>query len=260
MHYIQWGGDYHFSVRFQQHIGGFETQLTPSAPFLILTGDIFHTPSPFVRPFLMYCAKNWQKVFVVMGNQEYEIPSDVFKQSVPQYGPILDQVWSMSDHERIMKDAIADVNKAVGDEVLVWCTNTYYDIGDLRIAGVCLWADDYKSSLFDGGVIMGSQEKRELQEKEHAFILQMVDECRAKGLKLVMASHFMPSERIQASLYGEYRSMTPEVYPFKAFCVPKEEVFEAPLVAWVCGHVHHEMNFKINGVPLYVNYTHPIAI
>jgi len=263
MHVFQWGGDYHFNARFNSaQMPDFRTSITPKAPFLILTGDIFSTPSMFMYPFLDYCGGGWQKVFIVMGNQEYEHPEDYVKMSVPQYGPVIDEVVTMSDHESIIKNVIRDVNRRFGEEVLVWLTNTYYDFPhtNLRLAGVTLWADDYKPSLWVDGVLVGKREKKAIQDAEHAFLASTIEDCKAKGKKLVIASHFMPSNRIQASLYGEYRSMNPETYPFSGFCTPKEEMFTDPLMAWVCGHVHHEMTFKIDGVPLYVNYTQPIAI
>ena len=259
---FQWGGDYHFNTHYTKEVPDFSKILTPKAPFLVLTGDIFSTPSIFMYPFLDYCGYHWQKVFIVMGNQEYEHPEQYVKMSVPQYGAIIDEIVTMSEHETIMKNVIKHVNKRFGEEVLVWLTNTYYDLPntDLRLAGVTLWADEYKPNLWVDGVVAGKREKKAIQAAEHAFLTSVIEDSKAQGKRLVIASHFMPSNRIQASLYGEYKSMSPETYPFSGFCTPKEEMFTDPLVAWICGHVHHEMTFKIEGIPLYVNYTQPIAI
>ena len=259
---FQWGGDYHLNARLNQKTPEFSTLLSPKAPFLILTGDIFNTPSAFMYSFLEYCGRNWQKVFVVMGNQEYEHPQDYTRITVPQYGAIIDEIITMSDHETIMKTVIQETNTILGEDVLVWLTKTHYDIPEtnIRLAGVTLWADDYKPGLWVDGVLAGAREKKAIQDAEHQFLVSTIESCKTEGKKLILASHFMPSDRIQGSLYGEYKSMNPEIYPFKGFCTPKEEMFTDPLLAWICGHVHHTMKFKIDGIPLYVNYTQPIAI
>jgi len=263
MLFVQWAGDFHFSeMMTQNRLPDFNALLRPNAPYLVVTGDNFYTPSVFVEPFLEYCARNWEKVFIVMGNQEYEIPHEFGRISVPQYGAILDEIVSMEEHENIMKTTMEHINTRIGDEVLIWLTNTHYDIPDtnIRMAGVCLWADDYKPALFVNGVLAGKRERKSLQEAEHTFLKRTISKCKEDGKTLVIASHFMPSNRIPASLYGQYKSMSPEVYPFAGFCVPKEEMFTFPLLAWICGHVHHEMTFKIAGMPLYVNYTNTIVI
>ncbi|ARF11692.1 metallophosphatase [Klosneuvirus KNV1] len=51
-------------------------QTIPKIPaktnYLALLGDIGHPNKPLYSEFLKYCSKNWDKVFLLSGNHEYE--------------------------------------------------------------------------------------------------------------------------------------------------------------------------------------------
>jgi hypothetical protein len=119
-------GDLHMSIGIAQPID----LPKPTAKYLIITGDIIQA---YIKPawiFYTHCAAHWEKTFIVMGNQEYESPQNLF--------PI-----SMEYHEAYMRYMIQCINRQYGDKLVV-LQREFVDLPDLniRIAGLTLWADD----------------------------------------------------------------------------------------------------------------------
>ncbi len=68
MYKFQIASDLHIDINHPQK---FSSILEPSAPYLILAGDIAEAISSDYRNFLKYCDDNWELVFLVAGNHEY---------------------------------------------------------------------------------------------------------------------------------------------------------------------------------------------
>ena len=125
---FQWGGDYHFSHHHYKK--KFEYYLKPICKNLILTGDTAHATSYINYAFLSYVAKNWDRVYIIMGNQEYEYCDPAER-------------YSFEACENAMKNTIRAINNQYNEEKLIFIQNTYYDIPDtdIRLIGAVLWSN-----------------------------------------------------------------------------------------------------------------------
>jgi len=124
---FQWGGDYHFSH--ENYRKKFEYYLKPICKNLILTGDNTHATSYTNYTFLSYVAKNWEKVYIIMGNQEYEYCDPAER-------------YSFEACENAMKNTIKVINSTYNEDKLILVQDTYYDIPntDIRLIGAVLWS------------------------------------------------------------------------------------------------------------------------
>jgi hypothetical protein len=282
---FQVAGDLHFT--FGAKIADFSTLLPPTKPFLITTGDIARPCSDSCYTFYTYCAKNWEKTYIIMGNQEYECYQQIFQQT-------------MQKQFSLMLQLIAHINSEVGSERLVCIHNTFVDLPEhsLRIAGLTLWANGTRMPLLkkderkegetytDICVANGSYSAKhensnirgrapvdswsplsyasvpvvyssisnedllELQKKDTEFLDRMIHETVEKGYKLLVCSHYVPT-----TLIKKKSPIIPaeNEFPIDLFCKDVSEKIQSPIIAWVCGHVHLEQTVVINNIPVYVN-------
>ena len=278
-------GDLHFSSLWNRH--DFETSLIPTKPFLLTTGDIVQPYSNMCYNFYSYCARNWEKTYIIMGNQEYECHQRVFHQT-------------MEKQLELMVQLINRINREVGSERLVFIHNTFVDLPEqsLRIAGLTLWSNKAdinvlrKNVLTEGEVFtefaingrgfniatdsgrfggwrpikswdpvdqvdvpvsyatLTNDDLVELQKNDIEFLHRMIRETSEKGYRLLVGSHYVPT-----CLIKKESPIIPaeNEFPIDFFCRDVSNYLKPPIVAWVCGHVHLEQTVIVNGIPVYVN-------
>jgi hypothetical protein len=134
---FQVGGDYHFTENSFK-----ELPLKMIAKNLILTGDSVFSCTTSAYDFYKYCAQNWEKVYIIMGNQEYETLRDTFP-------------FSMEFQYECTRYLVDLINKEEGAEKLIFIQNSYVDLPEygLRIMGITLWADGADRSVLKKRVI-----------------------------------------------------------------------------------------------------------
>ena len=68
---FQYISDIHLETHHNTSKNIFEKILKPSAPYLVLCGDIGYPGAELYKPFLEYCSKNFERVFYIAGNHEF---------------------------------------------------------------------------------------------------------------------------------------------------------------------------------------------
>jgi UDP-2,3-diacylglucosamine pyrophosphatase LpxH len=280
-------GDVHFpNGRMSPHLS-FDKFIVPTKPYLLTTGDIIQAYSPIAYAFYNFCAKNWEKTYVMMGNQEYESHLDEFN-------------YTMDQQFELMKQLIDCINQEMGSEKLVFIQNTFIDIPEksLRIIGLTLWANETKLSILKrdppmdsvfGNIVVGNdsysvmlpsyahgghctpfkswipkeketqpicyesitkEDLADLQKKDNEFLVRMIEETNQKQFKLLVCSHYIPTPCIkkESPIFEDENDFS---YDF--FCRDVSDLIRSPIIAWVCGHVHLEQTIKVNDIPIYVN-------
>jgi predicted MPP superfamily phosphohydrolase len=66
---VQYASDLHID-----HFSDFTTMIVPSAPVLLIAGDICSAWKPMYRDFLEWCSHRWAQVILISGNHEYTCP------------------------------------------------------------------------------------------------------------------------------------------------------------------------------------------
>ena len=69
---IQIISDLHLDdYKYRNEVISFEKIIKPEEKYLFLAGDICTLDCPYLKPFLKYVSKNWEKIYYVLGNHEY---------------------------------------------------------------------------------------------------------------------------------------------------------------------------------------------
>jgi hypothetical protein len=272
---FQIAGDFHFFVGSNQPFQ--PSMLPPRAKYLIVTGDIIQPYTKEAFSFYTHCAKNWEKTFIVMGNQEYEASAHLFP-------------FSMEYHEAYMRHMINIVDK----EKLVLLQRDFVDLPGLRVAGLTLWVDgtnlmnlrktvnvprNYvltegetctfttnlnlrftppytrstnEFSFHEHGhpgvnpfnettsdLRISQEDLQEMQKKDTEFVERMM-ECKTP---LLMISHYIPTLDVipESPVVSSYV----DPFPFTEYCRDMSQYLKPPICAWVCGHIHHE---QVSGI------------
>lgn len=289
---FQVAGDYHFHPSLSEK-KEFSDLITPSERFLLTTGDIVQPYSKNAYNFYSYCAKNWEKTYVMMGNQEYENSQEIFQST-------------MMEHCRLMKNLVDHINIELGEVKLVFIQNTYIDLPEysLRIIGLTLWARESNCRYLKGPTLGFNKFTTALKDGDMYRLTYPGNSDKAGGgacIKQVIKS-WMPleykdnynevyesisvedikilqendsvflSKMMQESQEKNYKLIvcshyipTPDIKKESPIVLPENEfsidffcrdirtVVQSPIVAWVCGHVHLEQTVHIGSIPIYIN-------
>jgi hypothetical protein len=289
---FQVAGDYHFFLHSPEKTD-FSDLITPSERFLLTTGDIIQPYNENAYNFYSYCAKNWEKTYVMMGNQEYENSHQVFQST-------------MIEQYRLMKNLVDHINTEMGEVKLVFIQNTYVDLPEysLRIIGLTLWApksnrqylkgptlgfskfttalkegDMYRltypgtSSKAGGGAVLRQVIKSWMPLDYKDNYTEVYESITVEDIKILQEndSSFL-TKMIQESQEKNYKLLvcshyipTPDIkkespiitseneFPLDFFCRDIRTTVQSPIVAWVCGHVHFEQTAYIGSIPIYIN-------
>jgi hypothetical protein len=264
----------------------------PIAPYLIITGDNTFLDSPLTYDFYLHCARNWKKVLVTLGNQEYE--------RMNLWIPL-----SMQDHETLFKLMFSKINSIVGSEVLILIQNNIYDFPDtdFRFIGLTYWPTMYPSKqLYMNSNLPETQlsitlegdilHSRRIQNIPPDWPVQLPDYLNSAAypytytdfslLQKLYATKKRPMQEVD---YGKLKEdedsfldvalNTTRRCVVVTHCAPSQDLqlmssddveyrrefftrdgdsrFTNPLVAWICGHLHVPQIKYINTIPLYVN-------
>jgi hypothetical protein len=203
------------------------SKIQPSAPILVLAGDIGRPGSKGLQSLLAYVSSKFQHVVWVVGNHEH-------------YGFDYDEIWTI---------IAADLQPFPNLHLLQRGT---WDLPgtNLRIAGATLWSEidtfTYRQ-LNDRKNICGTDKKpwsRENMVLEHKrdrlFFETAIDQARNDNKRLLCVSHHAPSFSM---------GMMPGDELSSGFCSNLEACFRPPVV----GHTHISRKVWINGIPCVSN-------
>lgn len=193
--------------------------IIPKAKVLILAGDIgrVHKFSQ-LSSFLKDLCQHFEYVLYVPGNHEYYKVRDV---EVKNMEELLNDLHSLKAD--IPNLHILDRNSVI--------------IKDVCIIGCTLWSKaDIEIPRFMLRIKGMNNEKYDyLFERDLAYIKYMINYCKEKELKLVIATHYCPTFSVTKRFSDRYQSlyMTDLDYLLK-----KENVH-----TWICGHIHSNFDF-----------------
>jgi len=233
---LQIASDLH--LEFYENNINLDEIIIPSAPFLILAGDIGNPFHVNYQNFLLQCNEKFEKTFLIMGNHE------CYNSSIEE-----------------SKIQIENVVKNLPNIIFLY--DSYYDILNIRILGTILWSkihptEEYiiKSSISDYIKIYQDKDKTKgnitpqiincFHQKHVNWLTSEIEKGKMDNQKLIIVTHHLP-----------YFSLIPTLYQFarnnSSFASDLSYLFQEPIVFWICGHVHYRKTKKINDIPVYIN-------
>ncbi len=202
----------------------FKQILKPSAPYLVLAGDICsYEKRQKLKPFLEYCSQHWNKIFIVAGNHEY------YAYKVP-----------MSKVEEWLKDECAAFPNIHFLQKEVHVLEEKY-----VIIGATLWThiepaidyeasttmNDFKKITNDDGTNFTPDDCRRLYKEHAKFIETETEKTILKDLIPIVITHHLPSPSLIHPKYEN--SHLNSCYASRCL----ECMLMTPSI-WVYGHSH----------------------
>lgn len=200
---------------------GYRVPRPPSAPFLILAGDIGDPCSKEYRAFLGDCASLYERVFLVLGNHE-------------AYGTTVPHAVEAA------RKACRSADTAGRVTVL---DRERFDLGPrLSVVGATLWthvpaecSGEVACSIADYAHIQGFgvAQSNAYHARDVKWLRGELAAAEADGCRLVVVTHHAPSH-IGTSAPQHNGSPLQS-----AFSTPLDTLLRSPVAVWVHGHTHH---------------------
>ncbi len=233
-----------FQLISDMHINHGLRAIVPSAPYLLMAGDICHADdAPRFYEWFESVSKNWQRVFYVPGNHEY------------YNGDILNADEKLKTLLRNFKNVqvLQRECAVVEDDVLVVGTTLWTNCnkGDLNTMMILQrHMSDYHVVRIGGRRIV-PQDTIELFNRNLRFIKTALAENsrRAKPRTVVVMTHHAPSMQSIDPLFASYRrengGYVTDLEPF---------IREQKNVAlWVHGHTHSANTYRVGETKIVCN-------
>jgi hypothetical protein len=218
----------------------YTTFLTPSAPHLILAGDVCSAWDPRYFRFLKWAGKHWQTVLVIAGNHEYH---------------------------NTKRHTIAETDARIFDYCLKRNNIIYLQHGmsytipgtSVRVVGATLWCAPDQTMWKKGAkkkgdyrmIYMDTPEgKRRFHPSDVSFLHILQKALIAWAIQpqyehetVVVATHYIPTKRLlEPKFRGE------EWHSF--YASDDDDLLTANVALWICGHGHRGTTLQVEDGPL----------
>lgn len=227
------GGVKAIQIASDLHLGSstepFSHILTPSAPILILAGDIAPLQSPQYESFLTWCSRNWKYVLLTTGNHEY------YCESVRQNMPDCDRAILM-----FLTSKLPNVHYLQGGASIV--------LEGIRFIGATLWSridsalwsdpkflqrGDYTHIFLQGQPVTPSDISA-IHAHQKARLASAIASANDP---IVVITHHLPTHNLVPT---EYRTSA----AVSAYATNCEELMVGKVKAWICGHSHEAAEWR----------------
>jgi hypothetical protein len=198
------------------------------SPNIVICGDVGSPTHPNFNLFFSFVKKEFDNVYFVAGNHEYNMSSCFSKK---QY----------NINKPRMMDILSKHNIKLLD-----CTS--YELSkDVIIAGCTLWSNpSYKRLAMDN---ISYINHINIHRMEVDWIKKLITSNMKK--KIIIATHYVPTPQlIEAKYYDN------TMKPCHWFHTDLEYFINRPLIGWFCGHSHSVIEVKINNVICGINAGH----
>jgi hypothetical protein len=219
----------------------FHVFVRPSAPVLIVAGDICPVANPLYGEFLVWCRRNWRTIVVITGNHEYFCE--------PGKEQTFDEI------EKVVEQTCKTLNIHFlqgGKDVRLPGTN-------IRIVGATLWSaidpiiwnkvnairGDFKETFQRTHNSVRNTDPSDICALHALHKAQLLSAFAPKYMNetLIVVTHHMPSLKLLEERHktAEFRS---------CYASADDDLFLGNVNAWICGHGHRSIQYKVTGGPL----------
>lgn len=211
-----------------------KVSIKQTSPYLALAGNIGDVNDKDYTCFVDNVCKDFDKVFLVPGPKEY-------------HGSNLKATRLYLDNLEAHNS-----NFHVIDNSKVCLNNDYVIVGSTlwpNTNTMALMYDEQLSNIKDEfGNYLTSHKLKVMHLKCKDFVKKELSIAAQAGKKCIVISHFSPYNEIN----GEGEFYIPKV-AYSNYSSDLIELFDSPLVQWICGAMHTESEVLINGIPVCCN-------
>ena len=206
--------------------------LTPSAPILVLAGDIASVWSQTYSNFLCWCSWNWEHVILIAGNHEYHCKS-------------FEKHTRKSTDQEIRKIARSFNNI----HFLQMGESFHLPNSDIVFIGTTLYSDidpiiyeeittkyDFKTTFVETknqDIAIRNTTPADFVKfhKRHRQAISDAIRSIPRGFKVIVITHYLPTERLLEDEYQHDRLKS-------CYATKMDTSIRKPTTVWICGHSH----------------------
>lgn len=223
----------------------FDQLLTPSAPYLCVSGDLCPTNHPNFKRFFDYFSSKFQKIFYVAGNHEFynvifeRTTYQEFLKKAIDLCSTYDNVFFLNNRHHIIDDntviygstlwtQIPDIANETITKLLTSFMNDYHKIFVSSEANFSVFYSNY---LFNHNV-----------KKLKIFLEKFKDKT------VIIMTHHLPSYQL---IHDKYKGHIANC----CFASDLDNLIinNSQIKYWLCGHTHTSMNIQIGNTKILVN-------
>lgn len=241
---IQYASDLHLDHFPDITPADFTDFLLPSAPTLILAGDVASAWSPIYCAFLVWCSNVWDHVILIAGNHEYHCEPG-FPHTRTETDQYIQQLCSARRNLHFLQNGASF--KLPGTKYIVLGTTLYSDINPAIHNDILNKSDFRNSYVLDQSIQPISTTSKpplrytspaDLTRLHHQHKQALGNAIRAipRGYKAIVVTHYMPTEHL---LEPEYRQ---EAWR-SCYASRLDSMIRFPVHLWICGHSHRQTRY-----------------
>jgi predicted phosphodiesterase len=200
--------------------------ITVSGDYLVLAGDIGDPFSRDFEEFIRTVCSKYKHVFMVPGNHEYYFGN--------MNAVNLQLMMMASEHGNF--------------HVL---NNSVYDLSPyLRVIGSPLWSNmsdmvsmnisDFSHIKVNTTDYITPVKHRKLHSLSVSFIEEQLELCKREAKQAVIITHYAG----HLGMLGKYSGHMNN----SAYATDLSRLYQPPVVAWISGHTHENVNITVNGI------------
>jgi len=197
--------------------------ITPVSENLILAGDIGSLYKiEQLTSFLKQLCQYFKKVIYIPGNQEYYTQNN--------YQPL---------EFGILKERLLNLEKSIYN--LYVLDRDCMLFGNVMVVGCTLWSKP--KCKIPPYIVRIKGMYNQLYNRKHQedlkYVKKMIQYCKRKQYKLLMVTHHCPTYLVLETLTKKADKIV-SLYVSNLDYLLKENLVNA----WICGHIHHNFDFK----------------
>jgi predicted phosphodiesterase len=217
----------------------YQVILKPSAPYLILAGDICsYNKKAKLQPLLEYCSNNFEKTFMVGGNHEYyayKTPMSKVEQWLQESCSAFPNIHYLQQDTYLLEDKYT----------IIGCT-LWTDIPPEMDGEVIQCLNDFSQITNDDGSAFRPINMRQLFQTHVKWLDAAITSANDNQKTPIVITHHLPSPTLTDHRYKEH--------PLNCcFSSPVLEQLHNQPAAWFYGHSHVDSVQTFNNTTCYIN-------
>lgn len=217
----------------------YQAILKPSAPYLILAGDICsYNKKTKLQPFLEYCSNNFKKTFMVAGNHEYyayKIPMSKIEEWLQETCSPFHNVHYLQQDTHLLEDKYT----------IIGCT-LWTDIPPAMDGEAVAKMNDFKQITNDEGKPLRPTDVRQLFQTHVKWLDAAITSAIDNQTIPIVVTHHLPSPTLTDHQYKDH--------PLNCcFASPVLEQLHDQPAAWFYGHSHVDSVQTFGTTKCYIN-------
>lgn len=241
---VQYASDLHLE---HLHKVNFKQILNPSAPVLVLAGDLGNPQKALYTQLIEYCESNWDHVIIVPGNHElYNAePKDSWKKSI-----------SIQSAEKQLNLCRNICNKFTNVHFL---HRESFNLPNhnIRVLGTTLWSHIPETKMAEANYEIGdyryiAKEHSEggrpesitpydtvkWHSKDVTWLSNEIEEAEREKKNCLVVTHHLPTNRLIADRWLNHSLNC-------CYSTDLNHLLRAPVRGWIAGHTHNSKQYTL---------------